>query len=306
MTSPALDAAALAPDEPALAEPGQTSAPGARAQRAFGRLHLGFKRRDGESVLALLRQEGCFKARLPRPAPGATLEAVLLNTSGGITGGDDLALVAEAAPGTHAVLTTQAAERYYKAAAGSPPATIRATLTIGEDARLDWLPQETILFDRASLDRRLSIEMAAGARFLGVESLIFGRQAMGETVSQLHLADRIILRRAGQLILHDATRLSGEVAVLRGRAATFADARAMATIVYAAPRQEAEALLPALRAALPAGLMPAAPVEAAASAWNGLVLARLLARDGAALRGAVVAALDTLRGGAALPRVWQL
>lgn len=295
---------AVTPAAAPLAQPAMPETP--RAQRAFGRLRIALKRRGEETVLSVLRQEGCLKARLPRTAPGGIAEAVLLNTSGGITGGDDLALGITAEAGTRLVVTTQAAERLYKASPGSPPATIRSELTVDEGALLEWLPQETILFDRAALDRRLTVDLAPGARFLGVESLIFGRQAMGESVQHLHLADRIILRRAGRLILHDATRLAGDIGPLMGRAATLADARGMATILFVGPEGEMEERLAALRAAFQPGLMPDAPVEAAASAWRGLVLARVLARDGAALRQAVIAALDILRGGASLPRVWQM
>ncbi|MCB8874125.1 urease accessory protein UreD [Acidisoma silvae] len=276
----------------------------ARAQRAYGRLRVAFNRRGTDTVLAVLRQEGCFKARHPRPEPGGIPETVLLNTSGGITGGDDLAAVIEAGPGSHFVTTTQAAERYYRASPASPPATIRSNLTIAEGALLEWLPQETILFDRCKLDRTLTVDMAADARFLGVESLIFGRQAMGETVQDISLRDRIVIRHGGKLILHDATRLDGEVATLMGRASTFADARAMATIV--AVRPDAGDFVEPLRAALGPGLLPDHSLEAGVSAWNGLVLARLLATDGANLRRAVMTGLDILRGGAALPRVWQL
>jgi urease accessory protein len=175
---------------------------------------------------------------------------------------------------------------------------------VAEGALLEWLPQETILFDRSSVDRRLSVDLAPGARFLGVESLIFGRQAMGETVEQISLRDRILIRRGGRPILHDATRLEGQVGMLMARAGTFADARAMATVVFVSP--EAEALLSPLRARLGTGLLPDAAVEAGVSAWNGLVLVRILARNGAGLRAAVIAALEQMRGGAALPRVWQL
>ncbi len=280
------------------------SLPAAPAQRAFGRLRVAFGLRDERTVLAVLRQEGCLKARHPRPEPGGVPETVLLNTSGGITGGDDLALSVEARPGSRFVVTTQAAERFYRASAASPAATIRSDVTVGDGALLEWLPQETILFDRCRVDRSLTVSLAPGARFLGVESLIFGRQAMGETVQEITLMDRIIIRQGGRLRLHDATRLNGSVAMLMGRASTFADARAMATVVAVSP--EAESFVDALRAALGAGRLPDHSLEAGVSAWNGLVLARLLAADSATLRRAVVAALGVLRGGAALPRVWQV
>jgi urease accessory protein len=273
-------------------------------QRAFGRLRVAFQRRGELTALAVLRQEGCLKARHPRPEPGSIAETVLLNTSGGITGGDDLGLDILAGAGTHLVATTQAAERLYRATAGSPPATIRTTLAAEANATLEWLPQETILFDACRADRTLSVDLAPSARFVGVESLLFGRQASGETMRTAWLTDRIRIRQGGTLLLHDATRIAGDAAGLMARAGTFGDARAMATILAVSP--EAEAAVPALRAALGDGTLPDGPLEAGVSAWNGLVLARLLAIDGARLRQAVITALGILRGAAPLPRVWRL
>ncbi len=273
-------------------------------QRAFGRLRIAFERRGDITALAVLRQEGCLKARQPRPEPGAVAETVLLNTSGGITGGDDLGLAISTGAGTRLTVTTQAAERFYRALPASPPAIIRTALTAGPDAALDWLPQETIAFDACRVDRTLTVDLAASARFLGVESLLFGRQASGEALRRAWLTDRIRIRQGGRLILHDATRIMGDAAALLARAGTFADARAMATVV--AVRPDAEATVPALRAALGPGTLPDAPLEAGISAWNGLVLARLLATDGARLRQAVMVVLGILRGGAPLPRVWRL
>jgi urease accessory protein len=283
-------------------------APSIAPQRAFGRLRVGFERRGAITALAVLRQEGCLKARHPRPEPGAIVETVLLNTSGGITGGDDLAIAIAAGAGTHLTVTTQAAERFYRATPHSSPAAIRTTLTAGEAAVLDWLPQETILFDACRADRSLSVDLAPSARFVGVESLLFGRQASGEALRHAWLTDRIRIRQGGRLILHDATRIAGEAAGLMARAGTFADARAMATLVAVTP--EAEAMVPRLRAALGDGRLPDSrlegALEAGVSARNGLVLARLLASDGTRLRQAVMVALGILRGAALLPRVWRL
>jgi urease accessory protein len=284
-------------------------APSIAPQRAFGRLRVAFARRGQITALAVLRQEGCLKARHPRTAPGAIAETVLLNTSGGITGGDDLAVSVAAGAGTHLTVTTQAAERFYRATPHSPPATIRTTLSVGEDATLDWLPQETILFDACRADRTLSVDLAPSARFVGVESLLFGRQASGEAVQRAWLTDRIRIRQGGRLILADATRTHGDLAALMARAGTFADARAMATVVGVTPdlgHDGAEAMVARLRDAIGGGRLPESGLEAGVSAWNGLVLARLLAMDGARLRQAVMVALGILRGAAPLPRVWRL
>jgi urease accessory protein len=278
-------------------------------QRAFGRLRVAFARRGDITALAVLRQEGCLKARHPRAEPGAIAETVLLNTSGGVTGGDDLAVEVTAGAGTHLAVTTQAAERLYRATPHSPPATLRTHLAAAEGAVLDWLPQETILFDACRADRSLSVDLAPSARFVGVESLLFGRQASGEAVQRAWLTDRIRIRQGGRLILHDATRTHGDLAALMARAGTFADARAMATLVAVMPdlgQDGAEAMVARLRDALGDGRLPESGLEAGVSAWNGLVLARLLATDGARLRQAVMAALGILRNDAALPRVWRL
>jgi urease accessory protein len=278
-------------------------------QRAFGRLRVAFERRGSITALAVLRQEGCLKARHPRREPGAIAETVLLNTSGGITGGDDLGLAVSAGAGTRLVVTTQAAERLYRATSASPPATIRTTLTVAEDAGLDWLPQETILFDACRVDRTLDVALAPSARFLGVESLLFGRQASGESLATAWFTDRIRIRAGDRLILHDATRLDGDMAALMARAGTFADARAMATVVAVIPdldQEGPEAMVPRLREALGGGRLSEGGLEAGISAWNGLVLARLLAMDGARLRQAVITVLSILRNDAPLPRVWRL
>ncbi|MGI4945074.1 MAG: urease accessory protein UreD, partial [Janthinobacterium lividum] len=201
-------------------------------------------------------------------------------------------------PGARADLAGQAAERFYRAAAGSGPARVRTSLVLGPGAALAWLPQEGILFDGTRLDRATSVEMAGDARFLGVEQLVLGRAAMGERVSRLWLRDLLRLRREGRLVLHDALRVDGEAGPL-GLAAAARGARAFATVVLAAP--DAEARVAAARALLAA----AGGVEAGVSGWDGVLLARVLAPSGAALRGAVTALLQGLRDGRTLPRVWS-
>ena len=263
-------------------------------QRARGTLHLSFKRRGPDTVLDTLRQDGCLKARFPRADPPAWPGAVTLNSAGGVAGGDVLTLRIAAGPGTAATVASQAAERIYRALPGQT-AVVTTRVQVGRGAALEWLPQETILFDRCALDRRLDIHVDADSSFLGVESLVFGRAAMGEEVEEARLLDRITLRRAGRLLLHDAIRIDGAVAALLARPAVARGARAVATVLHAAP--DAARHLDPLRAALQ-------PFEAGASCWDGLLLARIVAPDGATLRRAVTAGLNILRGGRTLPRVW--
>jgi urease accessory protein len=265
-------------------------------QRAIGSLHVAVKRRGPASVLADLRQDGCLKARFPRPVDWA--EIVTLNSSGGVAGGDRLESSFDVLAGARATFASQAAERFYRALPGDPPAHVRTQLSIAAGAAAEWLPQEAILFDRSALDRALAVDLAADAWFLGVEALVFGRTAMGERVGTARLADTVRIRRDGRLLLHDAIRLSGNVAETLARPATARGGAAIATLIHVAP--DAEARIDSLRAA-----WEGAPAEAGASAWDGMLVGRVVARDGASLRATVVAGLAALRAGRAMPRVWM-
>ena len=264
-------------------------------QRAIGSLRVAFKRRGDATVLADLHQDGCLKARFPRPVDWT--EAVTLNSSGGVAGGDRLDWSYAVAAGARATFASQAAERFYRALPADPPAHLRTRISVAEGAAAEWLPQESILFDRAALDRVLEVDIAADGWFLGVESLVFGRTASGERVNTARLSDTIRVRRAGRLVLHDAIRLAGDVASVLDQTAVARGGPAVATLVHVAP--DAEARLDELRTAL------AGAPDAGASAWDGMLIGRIVARDGAALRTAVVTALATLRAGRALPRVWM-
>jgi urease accessory protein len=266
-------------------------------QRAYGELAVSLKRRGSDSVLADLRQAGCLKARFPRVEPDAWTTAVTLNISGGVAGGDRLDSAFTVSTGARATITAQAAERFYRTLPGSAAAHVRTQITVAEDAALEWLPQETLLFDRCAVDRRLDVELADGAWFLGVESLVFGRAAMGERVDQARVRDIISVQRGGRLLLHDVIRLHGEVDAALQRKAIAGGARAVATVVLVAP--EAETALDAVRAEL-----RDASADGAASAWNSMLLVRMLGVSGAELRAAVIAVLTVLRGSRPLPRVW--
>ena len=246
-------------------------------------------------MLDRFRQEGCLKARLPRPENGAWTTAVTLNSSGGVAQGDRLATRIEAGPGTRLTVASQAAERFYRSPGGDP-AVVRTGLTVAAGAALEWLPQETILFDRCALDRRLEIDLAEDGWLLAVETLVFGRALMGETVREASLRDVIRVRRAGRLLLHDAVRLEGPVQAVLDRPAAANGGRAVATLIHAAPG--APARLDALREAF-------AGFEAGVSVVEGMLVARVVARDGACARAAIVAGLAPLRNGRPLPRVWS-
>ncbi len=266
-------------------------------QRAQGELRAAFGRRDGRTVLRDLRQEGCLKARFPRPERDAWTGMVMLNSSGGLAGGDALSTTVQVGEGGRSTVAAQAAERCYRALPDDRPTRVRNRVEIASGSAVEWLPQETILFDRCALDRRLDVVATGTAWFLGVEALVFGRAAMGETVNRAVLRDVIHIRRDGVPVLHDAVRLDGAVGDLLSRVAMMRGARALATIVLAAP--DAEQHLDAVREA-----MAPCPAEWGASAWDGLLVLRILAGDGARLRASVTLGLRVLRGSRPLPRVW--
>jgi urease accessory protein len=245
-------------------------------------------------VLSDLHMSGSAKLMFPRARSG-TLDAVFLNSAGGVTGGDVFSLAATLGPATDLRMTTQAAERVYRAVPGAP-GRVETRLTLGAGARLFWLPQETILYDGGALDRRLRVEMAPDARLLACETLLFGRGAMGETVRQLHLRDRIDLAVDGQTVFADRLRLDGDAQAQLDLAGVAGGARAMASLLLAGPG--AAARLETIRAGL--------PDTAGASALSETrVFVRLLARDGFALRASLVPLLRMLAQ-ADLPRPWLL
>lgn len=240
-----------------------------------------------------LAQAGSARAFV-LPQPGLDPEVIFLNTSGGLTSGDRLDVSLDLGAGDAARATTQTAERAYRAEGG--PACVTVTLEVGRGARLDWLPQESILFQGASLERTTRIILGAEAAFLTVEMIVLGRAAMGETVTRLSLRDRREVWREGRRVLIDPVRLDGE-ALARPGLSLHGGARVLASLLWVAPGA-AEAL-PALRDAL---THPG--VEGATSARDGQVAVRLRAADAWAMRGQVARLVAVLRPGP-LPRVWQ-
>ena len=262
--------------------------------RARGQVDVSVRRRGTASVLDDLYQSGSLKLLFPR-GTGEALQAVLVNTAGGITGGDRLSVAARARAGTRLTLTTQAAERAYRAQPGTR-GRVRTELAVEAGARLDWLPQETILFDRSALDRQLTVRLARGASLLLAETLVFGRAAMGEQVAEGRLRDAIALYRGKTPLFLDRIRMEGGIARHLARPTVAGGAGALATVLYVAP--DAEARLDPVRAMLP-------DTAGASLPRDDLLVIRLLAPDSHHMRGALVPLLTRL-GGTALPRPWTI
>lgn len=262
-------------------------------QRSQGRAFVAMAARRGQVRLVDLAQSGSAKAMFPRVA-GAVPEVVFLNTSGGLTGGDRLEYRLEVGAGARVCATTQTAERAY--ASGGGVAEVRVQAQVGAGARLDWLPQETLVYEGSHLSRLTEIDLAAGASCLLAETLVLGRQAMGEEPRAAHLRDERRVRREGRLVWAETLLLSPQVLQAQA-AALLGEARAFAVVALIGPG--AADLLASVRAVL-----THAGCEAAASAWEDKCVVRIFARDGWPLRQQLAAALAVLSG-RALPRVWQ-
>ncbi|WP_372425901.1 urease accessory protein UreD [Salinarimonas chemoclinalis] len=275
-----------------LPRPAADPAPPRWIRAAGGvRIALGTTAR-GTAPMAIAERGG-YRVRFV--GAGGRCEGVYLNTGGGLAGGDDLALDVSLAPGAAATLTTQAAEKVYRAQGDAT--TMRVALDLGPGAALDWLPQEQILFDGARLHRRIDVAMAADARLLLVESAVFGRLAMGETVETGTLRDRWRIRRGGHLVFAEDLRLEGGVADILARPACGGGARALATVLLVSA--DAEARVEEARAAL-----AEARVECAAGGVGGMLVARFLSPDPQRLRAGLARFLARLSG-RPLPRSWS-
>ncbi|MEO6301180.1 MAG: urease accessory protein UreD [Paracoccaceae bacterium] len=259
-------------------------------QRSKGAAMASFRLQGGRTRLADLHQSGSGKIMFPR-VDGPVPEAVFLNTSGGLTGGDRLNYTLEIGEGCRVLATTQTAERGY--ASLGTPAEIRMTAKVGTNARLDWLPQETILFEHANLQRQTEIDLAPGAECLLAETVVLGRHAMGETLISADLHDHRMIRRQGRPIWAETFQLNAAVLAAKS-AALLGDARAMAVVCLIA--QGAEDAVGPVRAVL--------DDSAAASGWDGKCVVRLMANDGWPLKQQLARILQVLAG-RKLPKVWQ-
>jgi urease accessory protein len=283
-------------------EPQTTAASCAPAalQRGDGALDIAFVRRGDATVLAHLYQRTPCRALFPRAEPGDLPLAVLITMSGGIAGGDRLRLAAAAKSDAMALATTAAAEKVYRSL--GPAARIEIALAVDERAWLEWVPQETILFDGARLARRIDAAMAGSGRLLAADMVVFGRVARGERFARGMLHDVWRVRVDGRLVWADALRLDGDVGAQIDRPSAFAGAVALATVVYVAA--DAAELLPLARA-----LAEDDACRGGATVVNGVLLARFLGARDDTVRRALVRYVAGLRHAAAclpaaVPRLW--
>ncbi len=266
--------------------------------RVVGGIALDLERRSGQTVIARQRERDGYKVRVPRRR--GRLEIAMINTGGGIAAGDRVGVDVTVGAGAAATLTAPAAERIY-GAGDEATAHYDVSLALGSGASLFWLPQETILFNRARVRRRFEIDMADDATLLLAETVVFGRHASGETAIEGVFRDDWRIRRGGRLVFAEAVRLDGAISETLGLKAVAGGAGAVSTIVLMSP--DAEDRLDGVRAAL-ATHEGRDGVTFGASAWGGRLIMRALGRRGQELRQLLEAALAPLSG-SGLPRVWN-
>jgi urease accessory protein len=263
------------------------------ANRAIGRIELAVAANEGKTKRVRVHEEGSLRVRFPNADPGEC-EAVIVNTAGGIAGGDRFDLDVEV--GAHARLSVSgaAAEKIYRT--HGPDSEISVRLDVKSGGALRWLPQETILYDRTRMARQIDIELAEDASIVLAEAIVFGRSAMGEAVREGKVSDRWRVRRDGRLIFAETLKLDGAIAQKLSEKAVTNSGVAIATLLVIPGDDTLASTLRALEDRF-AG-------EVGISAWNGIAVARFCACDGASLRRDLVLVLNTLNLGA-LPRLWS-
>lgn len=262
-------------------------------QRSRGFARLEVCARAGAPAVRGLRQSGSAKAFLPGRAPDA---AIFLNTSGGLTGGDRLEYALDLGSDLRLAATTQTAERAY--ASQGQMAEVAVQMQVAPGAHLDWLPQETLLYEGSALARDTRIDLAGPASTLLCEMIVLGRHAMGEFPAQLRLRDRRRVFRDGRIVWADSLMVDAGALARQGSAAILGNTRCHAVIALV--DQGAEDATGALRP-----LLAADGVEGALSAWNGRLILRMTARDSWPMKVQLARILSQLRG-RPVPRAWQM
>lgn len=262
------------------------------ANRAQGSVRFSVHLKDGVTRRGDLHESGSLRVRFPSPEDEG-LSAMFVNTAGGIAGGDRFDIAIAAGEGTRLTSTTAAAEKVYRAPAAA--AQLDIALKAAAGAHLAWLPQETILFDRARIRRRIDIDLADTATLLLCEIVVFGRAAMGETMRHGEFVDRWRMRRGGRLVFAETIRLDGEIGDKLARPAGANGGTAIGTALIV-PGDEA--LVERVREAA-----DGFGGEVGMSAWNGFAMVRFCAQDAARLRADMIAVLGRASV-APLPRLW--
>ena len=273
----------LARDEKFPANTVRGPGPDLHGQRARGEVRLSVR----PAGIGRLREGGSLKIRLP----SGSSQAILINTAGGMAGGDSYSIDIAAEAGSRLSVTSQAAERVYRTL--GPAARVESRHVVEDGARLCWMPQETILFNGSGLHRTLTADIGDHGTFLGLEATVLGRRESGEVIDHIDFRENWTIRRGGRLLHSERLKFSGQ---LPRRAALLGQAGAFATLLLVSP--DAEGMLARLAESL--------GETAASSAWDGRLVIRLAEPDGFRLRKKLLSILPRLVPAEDMPRVWML
>jgi urease accessory protein len=261
-------------------------------------LRLRFACNDGATRLAERVHSGPLRVQKALyPEGAAVCHAIIVHPPGGIAGGDQLAIEVEAGSGAHAFLTTPGAAKWYRTK--GLPARQHVRIVAGQGAAVEWLPQETIIFNEAEAGMEHEVELAPDACYIGSEILCFGRRAAGERFASGILRQRTRIRRGGRLVWWEEGVLAGGGAMMTSPLG-LAGCSVCATLV-AIGRPVPAALLAQLRA-----IDPDLAVTQSKVAFS----ARMLCDDSEAARAALARVWHLLRPhllgcAAATPRIWN-
>ncbi|RCL01115.1 MAG: urease accessory protein [Candidatus Tokpelaia sp. JSC188] len=262
-------------------------------QRMFGKVAVSLCHVTGQTVLRKLYQEGAARLQFPGNDRGF-FEGVMINTSGGMTGGDHIIWNIQMGRETTATFTTQAAERIYRAL-GDTIAKIDICLSIDEKSRLCWLPQETILFNRSALQRRMQVELADYAELLLCETIIFGRRLM-ENIERAFFRDNWIIRRNNEIIHAEALWFGPNIAEDLITSVFLNGNAVVSNLLLIAPN--AECFSEKIGAIIGR--------SGGVSSWNGKLLARMIDRDFYSLRKRLIKLIELLNNGGDVPKIWSI
>lgn len=259
-----------------------------------------FGNRNGRTHLVDLYQRSPLRVLFPGAPEGELTSATIVTTSGGLVGGDRLGITIGVDDGARAQVTAQAAEKAYRSAGSN--CTVELRLRVGRDAWLEWLPQETILFEGTRLHRMTTADVTSGGRLLAGEMLVFGRTARGECLTHGLVRDDWNVRIDGRLVWVDALNMDGDLVEPLNRSAGFGGAKAYATAVYVG--QDAGRQLAVAR-----DLIECEGVRCGATVIGDVLIVRWLGEDGLQVRNAFGAFWSGFRRRVAalpssLPRLW--
>lgn len=270
-------------------------------QRADGSGRMVLSGSDNGTRIVDVFQQSPIRIMFPGSSGCAVEEAVLINTAGGIAGGDRLECDVTALANASIAVTSQAAEKVYRAL--SEPARITTKLKACEAAKLAWLPQETIVFNSGRLSRETEIELSSGAELLALEWLVLGRAAQGEEMVGGHITDSWRVKKDSRLIWADSFRVTDEMFPHLHRKALLSKCKAVGTLIYFGPYLD-------IRLEFLRDIAPSLGCHCATTSVAGLIIVRFATELSSDLRHALRSFLQQFNrefgpGPFRVPKMWS-